>query len=448
MKKIFILISAVCIAMCIPCFAKAAVIDSGTCGTNVTWTLDDNGTLTISGEGEMSNPGPVISSLDTSWRRNRDSVVKVIIESGVTRIGDGSFYLHENLTSVTIPDSVTEIGGWAFNGCKSLTNIIIPNSVHSIKNDAFTECDSLPKVTIPDTVTEIGDSAFGYCDSLTDIEVGDNNPNYCSVDGVLFSKDKSKLKQYPSGKQEETYTVPDLVTRIGNSAFGGSKLTDIPTMTNVTELGNNAFARCLRLTSITIPSCITSADYCTFFHCDNLTDVILPNSLTSVSNRMFDQCASLKSVLIPNSINRINEEAFRFCENLSDVYYGGSKERWNSFTSRYIWSSMSIETPPTIHYNAIGTTAPIIADNMTAVKESGTVKVSVPFESVEYDSHIITVALKGNNMSGVAFDTVSAGETEKTLIIDTDDADSVKTFAWDSLNGMRPLCEAKTVTIE
>ncbi len=257
--------SAVCIAMCIPCFAKAAVIDSGTCGTNVTWTLDDNGTLTISGEGEMSNPGPVISSLDTSWRRNRDSVVKVIIENGVTRIGDGSFYLHENLTSVTIPDSVTEIGGWAFNGCKSLTNIIIPNSVHSIKNDAFTECDSLSKVTIPDTVTEIGDSAFGYCGSLTDIEVGDNNPNYCSVDGVLFSKDKSELKQYPSGKQEETYTVPDLVTRIGNSAFGGSKLTDIPTMKNVTEFGNNAFSRCLGLTSITIPSCITSADYCTFF---------------------------------------------------------------------------------------------------------------------------------------------------------------------------------------
>ena len=149
---------------------------------------------------------------------NGKLVTDVVIPDGVTKISD--YLLSCNsLTSVTIPDSVTSIGGYAFNRCSNLTSVTIPDSVTSIGDSAFRYCSSLASVTIPDSVTSIGNWVFSGCSNLKKIDVNGNNKQYCSIDGVLFDKNKTKLICYPAGKPDSTYTIPDSVTSIGETAF-------------------------------------------------------------------------------------------------------------------------------------------------------------------------------------------------------------------------------------
>ena len=206
------------IASLLPATALAAdVVASGTCGaegdgSNLTWTLDSEDVLTISGTGKMSDydvnnavHSTPWSKVDVSAIRISDgvtsigegafsfctSLTSVTIPNSVTSIGHGAFYDCTSLTSVTIPDSVTSIGGSAFRGCSSLTSVTIPNSVTSIGSYAFSGCSSLTSVTIPDSVTSIGDGAFASCTSLTGIWVAEGNSHYSSdASGVLFNKDK------------------------------------------------------------------------------------------------------------------------------------------------------------------------------------------------------------------------------------------------------------------
>lgn len=105
---------------------------------NLTWTLDAEGTMTISGSGAMKG----YSTDDSPATQKEDSVKKIVIEDGVTRIGEHAFWHCSNLTSITIPDGVTSIGRSAFNACSSLTSITIPDSVTSIGELAFYDCTS------------------------------------------------------------------------------------------------------------------------------------------------------------------------------------------------------------------------------------------------------------------------------------------------------------------
>ena len=148
----------------------ADTVASGYCGSegdgkNLTWTLDSEGTLTISGKGEMKD----YDYFSDPWVRS--AVKCVSIESGVTCIGDYAFHNCTNLTGVTIPNSVTSIGGSAFSDCSSLTSITIPSSVTSIGEDVFWGCGSLTSVTIPSSVTSIGERAFYDCSSLTSVTI-------------------------------------------------------------------------------------------------------------------------------------------------------------------------------------------------------------------------------------------------------------------------------------
>ena len=165
---------------------KAQAASSGTCGTNVRWELDDSGTLTISGTGVMEN---YISHLSVPWCSSRVSIKSVIIESGVTSIGECAFKDCTSLTSITIPDGITNIGDYSFRDCTSLTSVKIPDSVLSIGNYAFYNSDNLTSITIPNNVMSIGECAFDGCTSLTTINVDSENAYYTSVDGVLFNKD-------------------------------------------------------------------------------------------------------------------------------------------------------------------------------------------------------------------------------------------------------------------
>ena len=233
------------IASLLPATALAAdIVDSGTCGaegdgSNLTWTLDSEGVLTISGSGDMYDYG----LFDAPWYGIRSLVKSAVIADGVTSIGEKAFLYCTSLTSVTIPDSVTSIGSGAFYYCTSLTSVTIPDSVTSIGEYAFYDCTSLTSVTIPDSVTSICDNTFDGCTSLTSV------------------------------------TIPNSVTSIGKGAFSNCKsLTSVTIPDSVTRIGVGAFASCTSLTSVTIPDSVTRINNGAFYDCTSLTDVYYAGS--------------------------------------------------------------------------------------------------------------------------------------------------------------------------
>ena len=264
----------------------SAVTWTKTESDGLTWTLYEDGTLTISGTGKMKdynssdNPSPVC---------NNSKVKKIVIEEGVTSIGNSAFAYCRGLISITIPDSVTSIGEDAFSYCTSLTSITIPNSVTSIGSHAFSYCTSLTSITISDSVTSIGDFAFAGCSSLSSI------------------------------------TIPDSVTSIGNGAFERCfSLTSITIPDSVTSIGKYAFSDCERLTNITISDSVTSIGAYAFQYCSRLTNITIPDSVTSIGEWAFRDCSSLTSITIPKSVTSIGNDAFYGCNNLTVYLESGS----------------------------------------------------------------------------------------------------------------------------
>lgn len=330
MKKLFTFIAlltlVVICAVLFPVEAEAATVESGTCGANLTWTLDSDGTLTISGTGEMENYEQDSSNLSlarTPWKDVATSIKNVVIENGVTSIGDQAFSGCSRLTSVTIPDSITTIGDSAFYGCSKLTIITIPNSVTRIGEYAFYRCSCLASINIPDSVTSIGVAAFGDCTGLTQVHITDLVA-WC---GINFKRD---LMSYPNNPLEyagnlylngdlvTNLIIPDSITAIGYSAFYGCTSLDSVTIPDsVTSIGDRAFGNCDSLTSVTIPDSVTNIGTWTFGNCDSLSSVTIGNGVTSIGNCVFEDCGSLTSITIPDSVTSIDGNAFNSCTSLA-----------------------------------------------------------------------------------------------------------------------------------
>ena len=245
-------------------------------------------------------------------------------------------------TAYEIPSSVTAINAGAFIECSNLTEINIPNGVTTIGQSAFEGCKGLTSITIPESVDSIEDD-FAICTNLSNINVADSNADYCSIDGVLFSKDKTTLMRYPIGKTNTTYevpagvteiadyafdncktlntvTIPDGVTSIGHDAFAHDEnLTDITIPDSVTSIDNNAFLGCNKLNSIKLPDGLTVISAWAFEQNGSLNNLTIPNSVTSIENGAFSECSSLSSLIIPKNVTSIEQQAFQYCDGLKNI---------------------------------------------------------------------------------------------------------------------------------
>ncbi len=356
-----------------------------------------------------------LTSIGESAFENCTGLTSITMPSSVSTIGEFAFYNCSSLTSITIPTSVTSISNFTFSGCTGLNSITIPASVTSIYQGAFQYCSNTVSVYIPSSVRSIGSQAFYGCSGFITVEA--NNPNYSSIDGVLFNKDNSKLIQCPTSKTG-SYIIPSTVTWIGDKAFGDcSWLTSITIPSSVLGIGmfpfnnNNsaliivdetnpnyssidgvlfnkdqtqlikystsktgsyiipstvkmieigAFYECVALTSVTIPSSVNSINSQAFRYCSGLTSVIIPSSVTYIGSRVFQNCSGLTSVTISSSITSLNDYAFSDCTGLTTFVIPASVTSIKDFALAWCSGMKSIyvySTTPVILSSDAGSNA-------------------------------------------------------------------------------------------
>lgn len=345
-SRIIVLLLAVCAFALVSGLALAG--SSGTCGDGVSYTLTDDGVLTVSGGGTW----------DSAAFGQRPDILNIIIEDGVTEIGWAAFEWCENLGSVTIPDTVTQIQYYAFSNCRNLSSIHIPGSVTSLGNEVFNGCDSLSEISFGGTVEEwnsllaqssnkkldystvtcsdgtVGPATgtldengvltvsgagkyaanFDYetrqkvtkiviganvtyfetvdfynFDNLTEFEVDSSNPFYASQDGLLYNKDQTTLIRVPGGLQG----------------------------------------------ALTLSSGITTVESRAFSYCMKLTSVVLPEGVTELGYGAFWNCTTLEGLTLPSSLNKVGSESFFFNLALHHVNYAGTVADWETIEIGY-----------------------------------------------------------------------------------------------------------------
>ena len=358
--------------------AEKEIVESGTCGDNLTWTLDSEGTLTISGEGEMYD---WTSGSEVPWYSVSHSTKTVVIKDGITSVGNYAFEYFGNLISAKISDSVKLIGRRAFTACKILESVTMgnmveiigrgafqqcdklkcvtfPDSLVTIEPDAFYGCDLLEEIVIPDNVTSIGSSAFRYCYSMEHVSIGkslssigewafsqgknlkrvvvsEDNKNYSSDEnGILFNKNKTILIQYPLGNNSLTYTISNRVLLIKEMAFSGcNNLTRI-----LVEQDNENYSSDENgvlynkdktaiiqfpvgsASTFAIPAEVTSVGTAAFWRCDSIKEIVLQEGISEINALAFYQCTNLLKAAIYNKNVIISANAFLNCHDGFTLY--------------------------------------------------------------------------------------------------------------------------------
>ena len=231
--------------------------------------------------------------------------------------------------SIVINEGVTSIGNDAFYECSALTSVSLPDSLETIGDLAFNQCPALESITIPKNVTSL-DFPFQGCTSMTEINVDPESTVYASLNGVMFTKDMTELLIFPNGRDGE-YVVPDGVTTIGPCAFYACQISKVVLPEGLTVIDNASFQHCRYLTSINIPQSVTTIGLVAFTYCSGLRGLRIPASVTSIGYGSFSYCYGLRRVLFEGEpIEDINTDLFQgFNSNFAIYYRPPFKESWS-----------------------------------------------------------------------------------------------------------------------
>lgn len=375
MKKRFIslLLTLAMVLALVPSIGVPVLADtvaSGTCGENLTWILDDGGTLTISGTGDMT---------EATWDDYESQIKAVVVESGVTSIVNSAFSWYAGLTSVTLPDSVTQIGRFAFAGCDSLVHVTLGSGLISIGEFAFNSCALLQNIDLPEGLTELGEGAFAYCKSLESIDipegittislrafegcasfttitipgnvstiiqdafrgcssmvsydVSSENEYFYSDDGVLIGREYAEVVAYPQARAASTYNIPADVKQIANHAFEGCKdLKSVTIPDGLEYIGEEAFKDCTGLKNIIL----SGGEYVNiqgfaFDDCTSLEYVVIPGAAKlSIMRPTFEGCSNLKTVRFMGDANDRYASILEDCTDGLQIYYDEGTQGWTS----------------------------------------------------------------------------------------------------------------------
>ena len=312
----------------------------------------ENGVLTVSGNGAM----PALERAFTD--QERAAVETVVLDPAVTSLDAEAFRGCTRLRAITLPEGLSAIGAAAFDGCR------------------------LETLTVPASVTQIAEGAFSGCGSLREILVQSGNPACVSVDGVLYSADRSLLLCFPAAKSSRGFRVPEGVTRIAACAFSGYQLTETLYLpASLQEIGAEAFTRCYGLAAFKVDGgcpAFTAADGVLYdkekrvllrypsaktsqrfsvprgveeiapgAFCENyeLSSLTLPDSLARIGDRAFSGCSFLRSVSFPRSLLSIGAEAFLSCSRLQEVSLPEGLESLGDQAFAYCYELHSLELP-------------------------------------------------------------------------------------------------------
>ena len=333
--------------------------NSGTSSDGLNWYYYDDGTLKLSGSGAMTNYGG-----STPWQNYRSSIKTLVIEKGITSIGNYAFYNFSALKEVTLPEGITIIGSYAFEYCSALETLTLPESVTSIGKNAFCGSSNLSALNIPEAVTLIESEAFYSCpnlvftvhrDSYGRTYVANNARKHILADdetktvikytgacgsklwwmidinGAMTLDGSGDMNDYSSvgyipwynyRTQILSVTIPEGVTSIGSYAFYcASALESVTIPASVAKIGTYAFYNCSSLKSVAIPQKVTVINNATFSQCTALKDVTLHDKLTKIAESAFSGCSALESLTIPASVEIIESNAFYNCSNLVLTVY-------------------------------------------------------------------------------------------------------------------------------
>lgn len=291
-----------CQANGIPYAITEFLADSGSCGDNAYWDLyapnevSTEYRLVITGSGAMddydqkNNPAP--------WTPYKDTLISADI-SGVTTVGESAFYECRSLEEVTLHEGITGIGMCAFYRDPLLTEINFPSTLTQIAALAI-NCEGITDIYIPAGVSYIGE-VLNAGENLESITVADENPYFCSVDGVLFTKDMKKLMAYPRMKSGTVYVVPEGVEKICMEAFASSRLTEIILPEGLKETESNTFLFCKGLVSVTLPESFTALGFGTFQNCYNLREIYMPAGITYIDPDALLNCSLVTAYVCKDS---------------------------------------------------------------------------------------------------------------------------------------------------
>ncbi len=334
-----LLVIIMTISLGVVAFADEAIVASGNCGANddkLTWTLTSNGTLTISGEGEMKDYA------DGEWEDRKSEIKKIVIESGVTEIGCSAFTDCTSLTDVVIPDSVTCIDNSAFLRCTNLNEISLPDSVIRLGSGVFEDCTNLKSVrlpqnltsipyrfffgcsrlksiSLPDSVTQIGEAAFGFCDLQEQVV-----QEIVSSDNITFIGSRA----FEGNKNIYTVHIGKNVEYIQTETFNYMSTPSFHDCTNLTSITVSPENQ--TYTSINGLLCSKDGRSLLYVPVGISGRLDVPAGIETIGGEAMHYAFSIKIVHIPKSVKKIGSDAFPI--ECTDVYYDGTEEQWNEIS--------------------------------------------------------------------------------------------------------------------
>ena len=347
--RIFFITLALFCVIAMTVHSQAAIPHS-----SLNWALND-GILTISGNGPMPDWQSTTSS-DRPWHGQRTRITSVIIEDGVTRIGNNAFFDHSSMISVSIGRGINTIGDAAFARCSALESVIIPDNVTTLGNSVFNNCTRMTSVTIGSGISTIPNSAFQNT-GLTSVTI----PEGITSIGSHAFRDNARLTtiyynavncgnvtstnyQFYDCQFLTTVVIGNRVRRIPDRLFYNIPSLENVTISNsVTDIGAYAFANCANLTSIVIPDSVETLGIFVFNNCTRLRSATIGSGITAIPNNAFSN-TGLTSVTIPEGITSIGAGAFRDNSRLTTVYFNARNCADVTSTNYHFYNNAALET--------------------------------------------------------------------------------------------------------